>query len=144
MKTWIYKCDDVYEQTVWDYHDENEIEAFETEVSEDTKRWANDNDFKKFPLRKNTVLWKLLKRDHPYEFLILIWWHFFLWLCIRQTGTAKWCYGEMEGTNHFRIYYIFKLIRFFSFFVFKRFNIKQKQISTSGRWSLKNAPSRMG
>ncbi|GBN91591.1 hypothetical protein AVEN_36770-1 [Araneus ventricosus] len=45
--------DESFEETdSEDYNDnESEVEEFETEVSEDTERWANDGDLKKFLLR---------------------------------------------------------------------------------------------
>ncbi|GBL81087.1 hypothetical protein AVEN_83157-1 [Araneus ventricosus] len=43
--------DEIFEKT--DSEDYNEMEELETEVSEDTERWADDGDFKKIPFEGN-------------------------------------------------------------------------------------------
>ncbi|GBL86097.1 hypothetical protein AVEN_112072-1, partial [Araneus ventricosus] len=38
--------DEIFEETDSEDYNENEMEELETEVSEDTERWAIDSDFK--------------------------------------------------------------------------------------------------
>ncbi|GBM85458.1 hypothetical protein AVEN_21445-1 [Araneus ventricosus] len=45
--------DEIFEETDSEDYNENEMEELETEVSEDTERWADDGDFKKNPFESN-------------------------------------------------------------------------------------------
>ncbi|GBN67588.1 hypothetical protein AVEN_61018-1 [Araneus ventricosus] len=67
--------DDIFEETDSEDYNENEseMEELETEVSEDTDRWADDGDFKKIPFEGNpgsgifTVFCHTRKFDRPPE-----------------------------------------------------------------------------
>ncbi|GBM06286.1 hypothetical protein AVEN_208972-1 [Araneus ventricosus] len=65
--------DESFEETNSGDCKENEVEELETEVSEDTEKWADDGDLKKIPFQRNpgpgifTVLCHTRKFDGPVE-----------------------------------------------------------------------------